>query len=470
MRYIAAGSLVLMVLLLTAASASATPSPPALTQPAQNQIVGKTLTLGATAGMDVVRVDYFVAGAPGPVASGTAPDFTAVIPDITAPPISASPSGVYDLYAVAFDAANTPSLASYPMRHIGVDTTTNVRLAGPLTTPQRTADVELGAVNTDPDATCIQWRVDSSSPADWTDCQDPGTTGSATIPVGGFSVAAAGTRLTLLGPPEGSHVVSVRVRDALLNEATATGTVVIDRTPPALAITVGPPEGSTIRAGGTTFGFVAETGATMLCAWDEPISYLLCGTQSSDHTGGLTDGSHAFTVRAVDAAGNASELVRNFRVALPPVTDDSTDAAGFAPSSTGIIPSTSRKRVGARISLKTTRGSPRNKTLRPVRKPYLTVTKTKNATRITITCNAPKGRRAACPFKTKRYTVTDGRKKIGKAWARRRLPTGTTITIRVTGPNAIGRAVKYTVRSYRQSPRRQIYCLRAGSTVLRRGC
>ena len=391
--------------------------------------------------------------------------------DVTQPPISASATGQLGLYARAFDATNAPSLISYPAHTVEVDAATFVTLAGSFSKPQRNTDINAQAVSVDPDVVCVQWRIDSTAEPDWTACQPPtsstGATSTAGSGSGQFNVIAKGVQLTLQNPPEGVHTVAVRVRDALDNLAVSSAAVTIDRTPPALEITSGPGEGATIASSSVAFGFAAEAGADTQCAVDQPIADLGCAGKVTHTAGGLTDGPHTFIIRAVDAAGNASERSRRFNVALPPTAgDDGTTPPGFVPPGTGFQTSTATKRVSARISLKTTRG----RTRRSTRRPWLTVTKVKNGSRITITCKAPKGRRRACPYKSKRYRVKDGRKTIGKRWRKRKLPKGTVITIRVTGSGAIGRAVRYTVRTGRRSPKRVVYCMTSGSTALRKRC
>jgi hypothetical protein len=99
---------------------------------------------------------------------------------------------------------------------------------------------------------------------------------------------------------DGEYELTATARDAAGNTTTATNvTVRVDNTPPDTAITAHPvhPSNST----GPSFTFTATETATYECKLDGG-SFSAC-TSPKNYTG-LTSGSHTFTVRATDTAGN----------------------------------------------------------------------------------------------------------------------------------------------------------------------
>jgi hypothetical protein len=90
-----------------------------------------------------------------------------------------------------------------------------------------------------------------------------------------------------------------------------------DSTRPNVTITAGPAQGSTIADPTPTFRFASsEAGSTFLCKFDAK-PFLACPSPYTPKAA-LKDGAHTFAVRAVDAAGNASVIVkRAFTVKTP---------------------------------------------------------------------------------------------------------------------------------------------------------
>jgi hypothetical protein len=83
---------------------------------------------------------------------------------------------------------------------------------------------------------------------------------------------------------------------------------------PKATITAGPAENAVVTTARPTFKFTSsEPGSTFLCKFDaKPFS--TCASPYRP-TAALAEGAHAFSVRAVDAAGNASAIVsRSFTV------------------------------------------------------------------------------------------------------------------------------------------------------------
>jgi Ca2+-binding RTX toxin-like protein len=151
---------------------------------------------------------------------------------------------------------------------------------------------------------------------------------------------------------DGAHTFTVRAVDQAGNvDATpATGSFSIDATAPTAQATGGP-SGATANSA-PTFSFNAS-GGTVTCAVEpegaeaETTPFNPCTSSSSYSVSpALADGSYAFVVKAVDAAGNETAVVRQFKVdtvapqttiASGPATttDDSKPAFSFSASEGG---------------------------------------------------------------------------------------------------------------------------------------
>ena len=102
---------------------------------------------------------------------------------------------------------------------------------------------------------------------------------------------------------DGAHSFSVRAVDAVgnMDPTPATRTWIVDTTAPGTVIDAGPSEMT--ASGAARFEFSsAESGAGFECRLD---TGEWAGCASPKEYSGLADGLHAFSVRAVDAAGNA---------------------------------------------------------------------------------------------------------------------------------------------------------------------
>lgn len=109
---------------------------------------------------------------------------------------------------------------------------------------------------------------------------------------------------------EGTHTITVAVSDAAGNTTTkTTNPFAIDLTPPVVTITSGPPNPTNGKT--PVFAFTATGAATTLCQMDGG-GFSAC---TSPYTSAaLTDGSHTFSVRAVDSVNNASTVSQTFVV------------------------------------------------------------------------------------------------------------------------------------------------------------
>ena len=108
---------------------------------------------------------------------------------------------------------------------------------------------------------------------------------------------------------DGGHVVTVRATDAAGNLGVASTWWTVDATAPALQVTAASTSGTT-----AAFTFTAGDAAATTCSLDGG-AWTPC--RSPARYTGLAAGAHAFSVRAVDALGNASVTGRAFTIQRP---------------------------------------------------------------------------------------------------------------------------------------------------------
>ena len=132
--------------------------------------------------------------------------------------------------------------------------------------------------------------------ATFTFTADPGTV-ECKLDTGAFASCSSPKSLSLL--TEASHTFTVRSTDAAGNIGSDVYTWTVDHTAPVVTITGGRPANPT-SATGATFTFSADSGSVE-CKLDGA-AFSSCSSPKS--LSGLLDGSHTFTVRSTDAAGN----------------------------------------------------------------------------------------------------------------------------------------------------------------------
>ena len=140
---------------------------------------------------------------------------------------------------------------------------------------------------------------------------------------------------------EGTNTVRVCVTDAASNVASHAVTVVSDQIAPDTQIDSGPT--GTISDDQATFTYSsADSSATFECRLDTE-AFATCPSSGQNYTG-LSDGSHTFEVRAIDAAGNedATAATRTFTVDtfVPPPPPPSTPPPPPPPPPTTPPPTT----------------------------------------------------------------------------------------------------------------------------------
>jgi len=127
---------------------------------------------------------------------------------------------------------------------------------------------------------------------------------------------------------DGTYTVVVRATDeAMLTGEATTTPFVVDMTAPSVAITNKP--AAFINVASTTIEFSGEEGATMECELDNG-GFTACVSPVA--LSGLSEGSHAFTVKAADALNNIATDTAAFIVdmtnpvvSIDPVTDPTAD-------------------------------------------------------------------------------------------------------------------------------------------------
>ena len=143
---------------------------------------------------------------------------------------------------------------------------------------------------------------------------------------------------TLTGVADGSHTYTATARDAAGNTSSASTarTVVVDTTAPNTVLTTGPLGATSSTSASFTFS-ADDASATFACRLDAG-TWAPCSSPRS--YAGLAEGSHAFDVRATDAAGNTdpTPATRTWTVdTTPPATPGITSPAdGTTSASTAL--------------------------------------------------------------------------------------------------------------------------------------
>lgn len=185
----------------------------------------------------------------------------------------------------------------------------------------------------------------TSGPADGSSTSTPTPSFAFTSPEGTatFECSEDGAAFTACTSPQttatlgdGPHTFAVRAVDTLGNaDATpASRSFTVDTGAPDTTIDTGPADASTIHARTADFTYSSdEPGVTFECSLDGG-AFASC-PNTGKSLADLTDGSHTFSVRAVDAAANidATPASRTFTVdAAPDTTIDSGPADGSTTS------------------------------------------------------------------------------------------------------------------------------------------
>jgi hypothetical protein len=152
---------------------------------------------------------------------------------------------------------------------------------------------------------------------------ETGSTFQCRLNTGSF--VSCSSPYTITGLTDGAQTFEVRAIDGVGNvdPTPATRSWTVDTQPPETTITSGPADSSTTGPG-VTFNFTSsETGSTFECSLDAG-PFLPC---TSPQTLSLSNGSHTFSVRAIDAVNNIdpTPATRTWTVdAIPPAVTSVT--------------------------------------------------------------------------------------------------------------------------------------------------
>ena len=162
----------------------------------------------------------------------------------------------------------------------------------------------------------VTWTIDTVAPAITLGSMPPNPSTSAaaqfaftvsgatstTCKLDSGSAMACTTAASYSGLSDGNHTFTITATDAATNVATKTYAWLIDTVAPSLSITSAPSGSVNTTSAHITFTAGADA-VSVTCALDGGAAAACSG--AVDYTG-LADGSHTFTVRASDAAGNTA--------------------------------------------------------------------------------------------------------------------------------------------------------------------
>lgn len=198
-----------------------------------------------------------------------------------------------------------------------------------------------GAGNADGSPATWSWFIDVTAPETTITSAPSGTvtSGSATVAftsndgtatfecsLDGAVFAACTSPVSLSGLGDGAHAFAVRARDGAGNAdaSPAIASWTVDATAPDTSITSAPPAAS--NGTSASFSFAAtESGSTFECKLDAG-SYAACTSPRA--YSGLAQGSHAFSVRARDAAGNQDASAATYVWTIDTTAPNTTIASG----------------------------------------------------------------------------------------------------------------------------------------------
>ncbi len=138
--------------------------------------------------------------------------------------------------------------------------------------------------------------------------------GTTQCRVDGGAFASCSTGVSFSGFAQGSHTFTVQSTDTAGNVGSAAFTWTIDTTPPTVTITSGPANPSNSKS--ATFTFTVPDG-TVQCQLDTG-AFAACSSPVT--FSGLADGSHTFTVKSTDTAGNVGSASASWVVDTTPPT------------------------------------------------------------------------------------------------------------------------------------------------------
>jgi large repetitive protein len=196
------------------------------------------------------------------------------------------------------------------------------------------------AGNLDPTPASVTWSVDTTVPNTAITSAPPAIASSTTATfafsateavtfmcvLDGGAAGECSTPVTYAALAQGSHSFAVYALDAAGNAdpSPATWSWLVDSAAPDTTISAAP--SGAVAQGSASISFSAsEAGSTFQCSLDGA-AFAACTSPAS--LTGLADGTHAFQVRAVDAAGNVDATPAAASWAVDTVAPDTTITGG----------------------------------------------------------------------------------------------------------------------------------------------
>jgi hypothetical protein len=316
-----------------------TSQPPALTIPSNSSAVdiaacaprtvdqrGVTRPQGTSCDAGAYEVDQaptvtITSGPTGTVASATASfGFSTTEPGVSLQCRMTGPG-----QSGAFAACTSPTAQSYSGLASGAYTFSVRALDGTFTNPpiaSRAFTVDVTAPDTT--LTPIASPTNDTTPT-FSFSSEAGATFQCRVDTAAFATCTSPRTVPAL--TQGSHTFAVRAVDGVgnIDGSPATQTFVVDTTAPNTTITGNPP--ATTGDNTPTFTFTATEAGAFECAVDDD-ALTVC---TSPFTAApLERGLHAFTVRAVDTAGNVDDSPATFSFFMD-ATPPETTLAGDGP-------------------------------------------------------------------------------------------------------------------------------------------
>jgi M6 family metalloprotease-like protein len=309
---------------------------------------GSNLYSGASSGISVSAIS-----APAATMTATLAGIDTTPPDTS---ISGAPLAVTNLTTATFTFSATEANSSFTCQlDSGVfSACTSPKNYSGLVSGSHTFRVQATdlAGNTDPTPASYNWTVDLTAPDTSITSGPTGTitTGSATFEWTGsdnltapgnlvyayrlnpiepsYSAFGAATTASYASLAPGAYTFYVKAKDEAANEdgspAALSFTVAVDTTPPDTNITSAPPALSNSAA--AIFNFTAtEAGSTFQCSLDGGL-FTNCSSPQSYLA--LASGSHAFRVRATDAASNTDLTPASYNWTIDLAAPDTSITGG----------------------------------------------------------------------------------------------------------------------------------------------
>jgi hypothetical protein len=243
----------------------------------------------------------------------------------------------------------------------------------------------------------------------------------------------------------------------------------VDTTPPETTITSGPADGATIADIAPTLEFTAnEPGSSFTCQVDA-LPAVRCASPFTSPP--LADGRHTVAIAAGDPVGNVdpTPAARTFALVTkpPPAVDDDDDGfsaaldcddhdASVRPGAVEIPGNRVDENCDAVVAPfgRITAGVATAGTASRKRTVFtrLFVSLVPDGATVQMRCTAPNAARDACPFSRRVLTVKNGKAdaltppdKKRKRVRRLVLGVGTTLEVRITAPDLVGKIVRYRI-------------------------